>query len=617
MSRFKSCVLVGVGRFVLLTLAATSLLCASPIPNKTAAPATESPPAATRKVIGYALDAEGRPVPGATVCLTRVRSSEDEFDDSVVIAQTLSQSDGGFALTALEADVKKAMADPPAIFEIWIHKAGLALAHRYIFGEADKEPQILSMTKESPATICLRKPDGSPCGNATVTPIYLWQPAGRWSPPVPKLIQEELKTRSKADGRVIVAGLSGRLAIVAIETAGFGQQQVAIPPQRDRPFAVTLRESKRVEGRIVLPIGEKVDLSKVELRISAISAETGPDAKMTRRQEQENAPPPPGTCYARFLVRPDRDGRFSIARFPIFERGGFSFHVPGADEILITNDPDDFSPSMTCLAGGPVKLDIPVRKGRWVTRIVRDARTKRPLAGIDVEIVSSKQSSLDDTSDESGHLRVCLCPGETYQMHCRLPDGYLHVVPGSEDDVVVPPGAEQLELKPIELVPGVAVHGEVLDVAGQHLVGIRVRGTWRAGDPPTGKGQVPEVSRWTTTDAEGHFQFDDLEAGTNVTLVPVRAGIVLADPVQVVADDKRIRLHEKKCDLVALGGRILGTDHKPIARAQIVVEVEQSLDPTRTFRTAVDADGTFQTPPHFPKQLKYRLTVRAILKDVA
>jgi hypothetical protein len=617
MSRFQSRERVGVGRFVLPLFAAAILLWSAPIQGKEPTPASKSPSAATRKVIGYALDAEGRPVAGATVCLTRVPNSEDEFEDSVVIAQTQSQSEGRFKLTALEADVKKAMADPPAVFEIWIHKAGLALAHCYIFGEAYKEPQILSMTKESPTTICLRKPDGAPCRDATVTPICLWQPAGRWSPAIPKLIQDELKTRSTADGRVTVAGLTGQLAILAIETTEFGQQKVVIPPQQDPPFAVTLRESQSVEGRLVLPKAEKVDLSKLAVTISEISTETGPDAKMTRRQEQDGALAP-GTLCASVLVRSDRDGHFSIARFPKIEHGSMYFHLWGSDEIPITKEPSDSPPSLTLLAGGRVELDIPLRKGRWVTWIVRDARTKRPLAGIDAEIVSSKQSSLEDTSDENGLFRVCLCPGETYQMHCQLRDGYLRAAPGAEDDIVIPPGAEQLELKPIELVPGVAVQGEVLDVAGQHLAGIRVRGTWRAGDPPTGKGQAAEVSRWTTTDAEGHFQFEGVESGTNVTLVPVRAGIPLADPVQIAASrDKPVRLQEKKDERTALSGRILGTDHKPIAGAQIVVEVEHSLDPTRTFRTAVDADGSFQTPANFPKNLKYRLTVRAILKDVA
>jgi len=424
-----------------------------------------------------------------------------------------------------------------------------------------------------------------------------------------------MKRPSTADGRVTVAGLTDQLAIVAIETTQFGEQQVVIPPRQASPTAVTLRETRTVDGQLALRNGEKVDLSKLRVRIREVSAETGPDAKATESHEQ-GGPPPLGTSYARFIVRPDRDGRFLIAKFPKFEHGHLAIQVDGPDEIPFSNDPHDCMVSFTGPPDRPAKIDIPVRKGCWVTRIIRDARTKQPLTGIGVKMTSSKDASLWDESDEKGLFRVCICPGASYHMECRLPDGYLRAVPGCEDDVVIPAGAEKLELKPIEFVPGVAVQGEVLDVVGQHLAGIRVRGTWRAGDPPTRKGHAAEVLHWTTTDSEGHFQFGDVEAGTNVTLVPVRAGVALADPVQIVADDNRIRLQEKKCDLVALNGRILGTDHKPIPGAQIVVEVEHSLDPTRTFRTTVDSDGSFQTPASFPKQLKYRLTVRAILKDV-
>ena len=617
MSPCRLSAFASLGRPVLL-LAAAILPSSTAIPSQAAGPASKNPPAATRKVIGYALDELGRPVGGATVCLTRESGSDDGCGDSAEIAQTRSQPGGRFELTAPEADVKKALADPPAVFEIWIHKAGLAVAHRYILGEPDQEPHILPMTKASPATICLRKPDGSLCGDATVTPVYIWQAAApHWSRAVPKTIQDQLKGRSKADGRATVAGLSRQLAIVAIETADFGQQRVVVPKQQDPPFSVTLCETRNLEGRLLLREGEKVDLSKFTVRITEISAETAPGAKPAKRQDPAE-PPPPGIEYGRYVVRPDREGRFSIARFPKFKHGSLDYYVDGPGELAITEDGHASMPSLDIPPGKPVKIDIPIQVGRLVSRTVRDAETKRPLARVDVAFAASKGDPQQDTTDENGRLRLALHPGDKYQMQCRLPDGYLRAAPGSEDEVVVPPGAGPLELKPIELVAGVPVKGEVLDGVGQHLAGIRVRGALRAGDPPTGKGQAPEVSHWTTTDSDGHFQFDDVEAGTNVTLVPVRAGIALADPMQIAASrDKPVHLQEKKAERTALSGRIIGTDHKPIPGAQVVVEVEHSLDPTRTFRTAVDTYGSFQTPPHFPKQLKYRLTVRAILKDVA
>jgi hypothetical protein len=614
-TRFCRPTVVSFRRQVVL-LAATMLLVCNPIPSRAAGPASNSPPAATRKVIGYALDESGRPVAGATVCLRCASAADDGFVEFPIIAQTQTQRAGRFELLVPEGDVSKEMTNFPPVFNIWIHMAGLAQAHRYIFGEPDREPQIISMTKEVATTIFLRKPDGSPCRDATVTPIYIWQPARRWSGVVPKMIQDQLRTRSQPDGRATVAGLSGRPAIIAIETADFGQQKIVIPAPQDPPFAVTLFEPTQLEGRVILHDGHKADLSKLEVTVTIVSSETAPDAK-PGQQQQPHAPPPPGTGFARYVVHPDYAGRYSIAKFPRFNYGDLQFYVGGPDEIAIAEDGHASFQYPENLRGKRLKLDVPIQMGRRVARTVRDAQTKRPLARVGFAF-RAQELSRQDTTDENGQIRLTLCPGARYQFHCELPDGYLRTTPGSEDDVVIPPGVGVLELKPVELIHGITLQGKVLDVAGQYLAGIRVRGTWRAGNPPGGKDQAPEISRWTSTDAEGHFHFDGIEAGAPVALVPVSAGVALADPLQIAAaEDKPVRLQEQKCDLVALGGRVLDTNHQPIAGARVVIEVEHSLDPTRTFRTTVGSDGLVETPARFPKQLKYRLTARAILKDVA
>jgi parvulin-like peptidyl-prolyl isomerase len=137
-----------------------------------------------------------------------------------------------------------------------------------------------------------------------------------------------------------------------------------------------------------------------------------------------------------------------------------------------------------------------------------------------------------------------------------------------------------------------------------------------AGDAKTSPAK--DVSRWTKTDRSGNFHFEGVTAGTKVTLVPIRDGFPVAAPVQAVAgENKTSQIKEEQGDLVALTGRVVGPDHKPIAGAQVVIQVEHSPDPQHIFRATLDADGTFQTPAQFPKQLKYRLTARSILKDVA
>jgi hypothetical protein len=319
----------------------------------------------------------------------------------------------------------------------------------------------------------------------------------------------------------------------------------------------------------------------------------------------------------------------------------------------------------TGLTETKLRIEIPLRMAVCVTRIVRDSQTKRPLQGIRIGVtpagprqpgedvfkaipwsaaitgnplsescglttVAGALKSLitmiappDEvgrhvTTDEQGRIRVVLSPGKTYEMHCELAENYLRYQPGPKAVIQVPVGVDRCELQSIELVRACRIAGRLLDAAGQPVAGVRIRATCHLDDAPTKNEPAGDVSRWATTDSAGQFRFERLEAGTKITLVPVRAGVALAEPVRTVAgEDKPITLQEKKSELVALGGRILGVDRKAIPGAQIVVEVERSLDPAHNFRTTADSDGSFRTPASFPKQLKYRLTVRSILKDVA
>jgi len=598
---------------VLLLLAGILLFRPSPIRSEQPAAAKKTA-APTKKILGRALDVDGRPVAGATVCLTREEDSEVEPFEPTVIAQTQSRADGRFELAPLDSELKKPVEYPPSAFEIWIWKPGLALAHSVFLGEPSERPFSICLENESPVAIRLHKPDGSPCGGATVTPIFVWLRSGRWEM-IPKPVQDRLKVRSASDGRVDVPGLDGQFGTVRIETPEFGAQTLSLPAQEPSPVAVTLRETKVLEGRLVLPKGEKGDLSRLKLVINESSREKNSESKTKTSKLAGNDP---GNWYDHFVVRPDREGRFTIGKFPKAPHGTFEFHVSGSNDLAWANDRGSASSSFDVPQGMPLKIEIPLRKGVRLTRIVRDSRTRQPLAGISVIMISSKGSFFEETTDKNGRFRVCLCPGDTYHLHCDLPDGYLHPRAGCEDDILVPTGVDQCELKPMELVQGCTVQGEVYDASGQPISGIRVRATWRAGEPETAKVRNPDVSRWATTDAAGRFRFEAVEAGTNVMLVAVRTGVALADPVQIVAgDDKPLRLQEKTREVVALGGRVVGLDRKPISGAQVVVDVEHSPDPSGLFRTTVDSDGSFRTPANFPAQLKYRLTVRSILQDIA
>jgi hypothetical protein len=567
----------------------------------------------TRRISGRALDANGRPVPDAMVLLTRKDESDFRLSVPTVIAQTQSRVDGRFELTPFVSDLKKCAAETLPEFELWIWKPGLAVDRRTFFGEVPEHPFGVGLVTESQLAIELRKSDGSASGGATVTPSFLFLAEERWAK-LPKPLQDRLMTLSTSDGRVEVHGCGGQRMVVRIETTDFGTQTLDLSSQEGLPSRVILRQTRTLEGQIVLPEGAQPDLSSLRMVLDESS----------RHENAEQAAktpglrgPSPGVWHDNFLIRPDRHGHFSVAHFPESWQGTVHFHVLGLEALGFANDRDSSCSSSDLPAGKVLKIALPARKGIWLTWVVQDSQTKRPLPGCRVSMVSSNGFLCDAKADKDGNARVCLAPGETYVVRCDLPDDYLRPAFGSEAYVTIPAGAERCDPPPIELIRSCTITGRVEDVAGRCLAGVRVQGKWRPGEAKPGS-KAADTIRWTETDSAGRFQLAGVEAGVNATLTAVRAGIVLAEPIKIVAgDEKPVRFQEQKRDLVALSGRILGTDRKPIPGVQIIVDVADSPDPLARFHATSGSDGTIQTPAQFPTGLKYRLIVRSMLDDVA
>lgn len=580
-----------------------------------ATPANGRSRGAKTKVRGRALDSNGRPIAGAMVLLTRQVDADLEFAEPAVIAQTQSRADGQFEFAPLDSDLKNADQDLAPFCEIWIWKSGLAVARSSFFDRLPEQPFVASLDRESGnLSFRLQNLDGSSCASATVTPS-VWRANTRFCVAIPKPLQDRLRVHSGPDGRVEIAGFHGELFGVAVEKAGAGVQSLVLAGDESSGVTYKIFETTTLEGQVTLPHGETVDLSRVSVILEASS---------NGEKRWDGSMPAPGTWIQQFEVPADRNGRFTIPHF--FRHGRVGLRVKVPDDIPFDQGIafDGFASPSFDPKDNKLKIRIPLQRGIWATRLVRDSQTKRPLAGIDVFMVPKTQTTglfqvcpTAERSDENGCIRVFVLPGATYCTHCELPEGYLRLQAGSEADVLIPSGADRYELPPIEVVRSATVEGSVLDVAGQPLSCVRVCARSRPVGTKTGN-DTDDVCRWATTDSRGHFRLDQIEAGTNVTLLPVRAGIALTDSIQIAAgDEKPVRFQETKRELVALGGRVLGTDHKPIDGARVVVEVHDSPDPIGEFRIAVDSQGSFRTPALFPKDMKYRLTVRSMLDVVA
>ncbi len=177
-------------------------------------------------------------------------------------------------------------------------------------------------------------------------------------------------------------------------------------------------------------------------------------------------------------------------------------------------------------------------------------------------------------TDADGRVRICVFPGRTYEISYERPQFDQPDRHRPVQVIHVPNGVDKLDLGPIEVVQPRTINGGIENAAGQPIPGIRIRKICggEGGQQNHGDG----VSRWTTSDPAGQFRFDDVAAGTTVTLVPVRDGLPLADPVVLSLNgDQVVHLHEKKCEYAALAGRILGVDQKPIAGRKVIVEIEK------------------------------------------
>jgi hypothetical protein len=622
----------------LLLAAGSSIVAAAPIQSAESA-AAKAAAAPTRKISGRALDADGAPVAGAMVLLTR--HDPNPLHRATVLARAQSRADGRFELAPLESDLKKPTDDSTPEFQIWIWKSGLAVASATVFGEPSEPSYSIWMEKDSPILTRLEKPHGAPCAEATVTPIVTHS-----APPsvlaIPEPIQEKLKAHSGCDGLVPIAGFNGLLGGITIVKAGLGIQTLALSREAPLPSTIRLRKPHRIEGRIVLPGREGFDFSTSSLVLRSNEQIAGSESDCCRTWGI--------SWHDRHSVRMDREGRFTMSDFPVRRYCEFALatHESDANLVLLHGSSSinntspievnrgtihllSFPPAVVGILGDfhPIKLAIVADKGVRVSGIVRDSQTKRAIPYVRVALSDFRKNFDSLTShgdyvvahevtDEKGAFWIFVPPGCVCRTTCEIPADYLGPQGEAIVEVRIPSGVERYEMPPIDLVRAATIAGMVVDDKGRPLSNVRVRGDWRPIASKPAKGQPADICRWTTTDAGGRFEFERVDAGAQVTLLPLRSGIALAEPIKVVAGDgQEIPLHATKCECVALSGRILGTDHKPIGGAHLIVEVRDSHDPRGAIRTVANADGSFQTPAHFPKHLTYRLTVRSLLKDVA
>jgi PPIC-type PPIASE domain len=605
-----------------LSWATSQVACAGDAqPNHGAPPEAKSPPGktdpATKTIAGRVFDAHGKPLADASVWLVREDDSDFKLPEVMVIAETQSRADGRFDLKPLVADLRKRAANRYADFGIWVFKRGLALGHGAFFGEPVPQPINIFLAEEVPFVVQLKTPKGGPCQGASVTPTVA---TFGYSRAIPKPLQDRLKTKSAPDGQVDIHGFDGRLKGLSIEKPEFGTQVLGLSDQATSPLVATLHETRALEGRLILPKGERVDPSQAFVLLEVLSDKMSP----CKKEAKDQGDPPPFGFRQEFAPKVDRDGRFRVSG--VLRHGRVGMSVQGFPDIPLV-----FAPSTPAKSPEPDasdgKMEIPLMKGIWCDVVIRDAQSKRPLPGIDFAIglksVVDGQVDCDeevvvpdsDQTDNEGRIRLRVRPGETYRARCVPGDGYLDWSANNRA-FHIPAGVDRFELPPIELTRACAIKGRLVDASGKPFFGVSILGAW-SGDGQHDAKATTNATHWTTTDSAGWFRFEEIAAGTHVALLAVRGGVPFGDPVRTVAgDNKSIELTPRSEELVALSGRLLGLDHKPVAAAPLLVEIENASGAPTFFSVQTGADGAFRTAVCFPKRLKYRLIARLLLDVV-
>ena len=311
---------------------------------------------ADRTATGMVIDEGGQPLAGARVAVYARPNSYAEGD--LAEAKALSGEDGKFSFLVPPLG-RVVVID----VHVWAYRPGLAIgAVQY----SPSKPHQIALRKSEPCTVMVEGPDGKPVTGARVEPRLIFFTGGTGGAEIPASLGPPLAVTTGPDGTATLGYLRGRdLLVAARVTAGaIGEQDVPVteetrPGRSQATFAIKLKKTSRLEGRIVDESGKGVAGQTVEIWSRAAAGRLTPSLVGFL-----NAP-----------VRTDADGSFLTPESLLI---GSSYRVavrePGKEVILsdwlkITDGPASLA---------PLQLRSPAHDHRPGDRPARKGRRRRP-----------------------------------------------------------------------------------------------------------------------------------------------------------------------------------------------------------------------------------------------
>lgn len=262
-----------------------------------------------------------------------------------------------------------------------------------------------------------------------------------------------------------------------------------------------------------------------------------------------------------------------------------------------------------------------------VSGTVRERETKGPVAGA-VVLLSNGQSETRIESDADGRYRCRLAPGIITGKVLEAPAPLVKPLRAFRAPVELAADAHEQTLPPIELRPGRAVRGRVLDEGGKPVAGAAVQTAWWAFEPWL-EGYVYGTKRLIAySDEAGNFYFSGIDPidDPRLAIRGPRFWAATADAATETAatlppnPDDPVVLRLSRDESVALSGRVLDLAGRPVGGARFKVWTQWRTDDGFVLGqiplfdlpgadVVTDSDGRFQTLGRFGSKAEYSLMI--------
>lgn len=542
---------------------------------------------------GTVVDAEGKPVPGATVVVAEgppaVRSRAQRVPRVAplapeMLATTTSDEAGQFGISLLDEAPEGAWWRTR--LTVWVYHPDFALAVRLIDRDWPRAGLPLTVVLPVADSVRLKITDANyrPMANARITPLRV---AGHL---VPELLRLRLATDTGTNGRATLTGVvPGELDTVGVENQAIGLQWVGLPAQRrDKIVLLSLAPVGGLKGRLVAD-----------------------DPRAVRRRKLRFATwQMPGDEYAGgglAEVVTDDEGQYEVSALAA---GSLTLNVTepeaaGADSVYLS--PQTTGPAVD--AGQTTTFEIPLRRAVAVTQEVREQEGDAPVAGVRISMWPGLPSAGTGATDSMGSLLVHILPGLVAPTAIRIPSPYYP--PDHPIGAEIAESTDVVSLKMMRLARGVSVRGRVVDENEGPLAGAEIVGFWKL---PTNFNETVHV--WSN--ARGGFTVEAVAAQTPVSLWARHGELTSIKPMTAQPGGEPVTLMIGKEPGVSLSGRVVDAAGQPIAAAEVRVSATQrqfvtgfeSIDLGFLLfdgndRLTTDADGRFQTPPSLRLNARY------------